>query len=113
VGTDSVIGPWFEVETSTPRAISGVILGAQTEICSGQQPSRILIAGSIDGVNWTQLFTSTSDITWDSDTNTFTFQNTTVYRYVRLIITKDGNNVGSRFTELEYFYTPDSATPAP
>ena len=115
-GLDSTVkngfGEWVQVQNTTSKfpLISKVTLYQNDTIygISTRVIQKILIVGSNDGSNFEEIVTTSSNITWISNTYnsaTVSFTSTKQYYYLRLIVTKiSGGTVDSvTIGEIEYF----------
>jgi len=89
---------WYAYETDLPHwwiydwgaGVTKVFtkVSIQSPNANEYNPTEFLIQGSILGASWDTLKTVTGETTWSAlETKTYTFANTTGYRYLRIYVT--------------------------
>lgn len=100
---NDVYGAYIQLYISEPYPVFRFSLNKRTD---GREPRRVVIVGSMDGLNWTHIYTSTDDIIFPAGVNTqaqVDFQENfyaTSYLYWRMIVTHIGP-IGSALTECD------------
>jgi len=98
---------WWKADLAGfPQAVQKYIITGHAT--PAHSPSDWTFEGSNDDTNWAVLDTQSS-ITWTTlEVKTFTFTNTTKYRYYRVYITNSSGGTSSGFAEIEFYL--DSST---
>ena len=81
-------GEWLQVQLPTPVLVSSYIIyaGNASTTGAGQMPSKFVVLGSRDGVNWTLVNSQSGVTSWVSLTGiTFTVAATQSYSYYRVV----------------------------
>lgn len=102
-------GPWWLCYDfgSTLYAVNSYTLTASA--ATTEAPKTWKFQGSNNGIDWTDLDTQTNASAWSaSETRTFSFTNTTDYRYYRVYITETQGATYASFYEVEMFESAGS-----
>jgi len=108
----SVNGEWLKLEMSTAVAFESIKIIGRSGF-DNQAPDSWKILASNDDINWIQLHSSSTHMTYNSGNGhleTFNSNNTTAYMYYAIVIESIGGNgqQATVFHEVEYYSVPSS-----
>jgi len=98
---DNNTGTYCANESVTVDLTSGYAVTSCEVRYLSNSPDSIIFYGSNNNTSWTQLH-STGTITWDTNPKTFTWDNSTAYRYVKYTKSLHGG-AGSYVAEIQWF----------
>ena len=90
-----VNGEWIKIQLSSAIAPTSVFIKGPAPAGQDNLPASWRILGSNDDTNWTQLHSSTTNVTSSGITESFT--NTTAYSYLAMVVTNVINAQGNHW----------------